>query len=100
MKKGPVFLKKYFWDIDFKTLDLKKHAAEVIGRIMEYGDEKSVSWLLKHYSRPEMSHVLCHFRFVSPKSAGFWAIILKIPKGKILCLQKHFQKTQKKHWPY
>lgn len=100
MKKRPAFLKKYFWDIDLNKLDLKKHAGDVIGRILEYGDEKAVRWLFKNFSRRQMAKVLACFRFVSPRSAGFWALVLDIPRGRILCLKKHFQRTQRRHWPY
>ena len=100
MKELPKFLERYFWDVDFKKLAVKYHPQEIIGRILENGDKKSVNWLKKHFSKTAIADVLFRFRFVSPKSANFWAIIFGLPKGKILCLQKHYQKKQKGHWPY
>lgn|SRR3989338_2251939 len=100
MKRLPKFLKRFFWDTDFDKLDVKKCSADIIGRILEHGDEKAVAWLEKKYTKKEIADVLFRFRFVSPKSANFWALILNLPKKRILCLQKRYLKTQRKHWPY
>lgn len=96
----PSFLKKYFWDVPFEKLDLKRNSTEVIGRILEYGDEKAVVWLRKKIKKKEIANVLFHFRFVSPKSANFWALMYDLPREKILCLRKHYLKTQRRHWSY
>ena len=36
------FLKKYFWDVDFPSLNKKNHSEFIIERILEYGDKKEV----------------------------------------------------------
>lgn len=100
MKSLPPFLKKYFWDTDFEKFDVQKYSKDVIGRILEYGDEKAVGWLRNNFTQEEIGDVLRRFRFVSPRSANFWALILDIPKEEILCLSKHYLETQRKHWPY
>lgn len=100
MKILPKFLERYFWDVDFKKLDAKNHPEAIIGRILEHGDKKAVGWLRKHFPKKAMADVLFRFRFVSPKSANFWGIIFNLPRGKILCLQKHYQKKLQGHWPY
>ena len=96
----PQFLEKYFWDVDFEKVDLKKYPKDIIGRILQYGNEEAVRWLRAHFSRDEIADVLIHYRFVSPKSANFWSLIYDIPKDQILCLQKHYLETQRSHWPY
>lgn len=96
----PAFLKKYFWDISFEKLSLKKNGPEIAGRILEYGDQKAVDWLKKHFDKKEIAHVLFRFRFVSPKSANFWALMYDLPKEKVLCLKKHYLKTRRRHWSY
>lgn len=96
----PSFLKKYFWDTDFDQVDVQKHTPEVIGRILEHGNQEAVAWLRKNFTKKKIADCLFHFRFVSPKSANFWAIIYDLPREKILCLKKHYLKTQRRHWPY
>ena len=66
------FLKKYFWDTDFKNIDPEKHKTYVIERILEYGDEKSASWLTRRYAKKDIKRVLEKSRKISPKSRQFW----------------------------
>lgn len=96
--KLPNFLKKYFWDVDFKTLDIKKHAPYIIERLLEYGDEKAVFWLKKNAPIRSIRKVLINCRSLSPQSANLWAILLGVPKQKILCLKKPFLKKRLEHW--
>jgi hypothetical protein len=100
MKRPPKFLKKYFWDIDFEKLDVEKYRFYVIKRILNYGDEKAILWMNKHFHRDEQIKALCTTRDISPQSANFWALILGIPKRKVKCLQKHYSAIRKQFWPY
>lgn len=100
MKRLPNFLKKYFWDVDFKKLNARTHPEFILERLLEYGDEKAVNWMKNNYSKNEIADVLFYFRGVSPKSANYWAVIFNINKKKILCLQKHYLEIRKKHWAY
>jgi hypothetical protein len=88
MKKLPKFLKKYFWNVDFDKLDIEKHRFDVIGRILDYGDEKDIRWMNRHFTINEQIKVLCASGDISPRSANFWALILEVPKKKVKCLQK------------
>jgi len=100
LKNKPEFLKKYFWDIDFARLDLRSYPKFVLERILEHGDEKAVAWMRKTFTRDEIADVLFHLRGLSPKSANFWALMYHIDRKKVLCLQKHYLRTQRMHWPY
>lgn len=100
MAKLPKFLKKYFWDVDFETINLQKESYFIIERILEEGDKKAIKWMLQTFSKDLIQAVLQKSRRLSKKSANFWAVIFNIPKNKILCLKKSFQKKQKIVWPY
>lgn len=100
MKKLPRFLKKYFWDVDFEKIDFDNHRMYVLKRILEYGDEKAVSWMWKSFKKPEIKYALVNFRGYSQKSANFWAFILGVKKEDVKCLSKSFRETQKQFWPY
>lgn len=99
-KTLPAFLSKYFWDINFKKLDSKKYPYYIIERILEYGDEKAVKWMMDNFKKTQIKETLIKKRGVSRKSAVYWALIFNIPKEKILCLNKHYQNSFKKTWPY
>lgn len=96
----PAEFKKYFWDIDFKKFDVRKNSSYIIGRILEYGDEEAAKWMFKNFKKTQIKNTLFKKRGVSRKSANYWALMLGIPKNKILCLKKSYQAMQKRHWPY
>jgi len=100
MRKLPKFLEKYFWDIEFKKIDLAQGKIYVLKRILEYGDEKAVAWMWKNFKKSEIKDTLVNFRGYSQKTANFWAFILKINKEDVKCLSRSFLKTQKQFWPY
>ena len=100
MKKLPEFLNKYFWDVEFRQIDLEKRRVYVLRRILEYGDERAVAWMWKNFEKSEIKNVLCKFRGYSKKSANFWALLLDVPREEVLCLKKPSLKEQKKIWPY
>lgn len=100
MKKLPGFLKKYFWDVDFGKADLQKHRLDIIRRILNYGDEKAVTWMYKNFKTREMKFALSHLRGYSQKSANYWAFVLGLPKEEVLCLKKRSSSQQKTIWLY
>ncbi|PIQ92222.1 MAG: hypothetical protein COV69_03220 [Parcubacteria group bacterium CG11_big_fil_rev_8_21_14_0_20_39_14] len=100
MKQIPEFLKKYFWDVDFRSIDFQKDEGYVAERLLEYGDPKALSWLLKNVKRETIKKILFEERALSPKSANFWAVFFGWPHNKILCLKKSYLKMRKSHWPY
>ncbi len=99
-KNKPVFLKKYFWDIDFDKIDLKNRKIYVLKRLLEYGDEDAVDWMWKNFKKRDIKDALSNFRGYSLKTANFWALVLDIPRKDVLCLKKHSSKEPRTFWPY
>ena len=100
MVKIPKFLEKYFWDVDVKKTDVKKHKIFVLRRILEYGDERVITWMTKNYNLEEIKEFIRKDRSLSRKSGSFWALILNLPRGEVRCLKKPLSKVQKRIWPY
>lgn len=100
MLKPPSFLKKYFWEIDFEKLDVERKDRYVVARLLERGDEEALRWMFKNYPREQVKDVLKKTRALSRVSANYWALVLRIPKSQVLCLQKSFLKNYRSVWPY
>ena len=96
----PAGIKQYFWEVDTKKLDPKKHPEYVIARILEYGNQEAAGWVIKNFDKKLIKKVISKSRELSPRSANFWGEIYQINKKEILCLKKSFQKKQKTHWQY
>jgi hypothetical protein len=96
----PSFLKRCFWDVEFKDLDVEKDSKFIIERVIEEGDIKSVRWLLKKYHLRTIRGLVKKSRGLSKKTANFWAVYFNIPKEDVLCLSKQFQKQHRVIWKY
>jgi hypothetical protein len=70
----PGDLKRFFWDVDPAGLDLMRHKAYIIERLLEFGDEKAVRWLFNAFSRDDIAAVLESSRSLSLKSRNFWRL--------------------------
>lgn len=68
-------LKKYFWDVDFKELDLNKDQVYILKRILEYGDERAVAWAWKNFGKKYWVEAL-KSREVSPVTRNFWTSLV------------------------
>ncbi len=98
--KLPGFLKKYFWEVDFDSLNFNKSESYIITRILEYGDIPAIRWLFRNTSSEKIREVILTSRNLSKKSANFWGIFFNLDKNKIQCLKKSYQKMQSTHWGY
>jgi hypothetical protein len=96
----PSYLGKNFWDVDIKKLDIEKHATFILERILEFGDEKAVRWLFKHFTNDKITDAIRTSRNISLKSANFWSNFFNLDKSEVLCLSKQFQKRYRQIWKY
>lgn len=98
--KLPANFRKYFWEIDTDTLDVKKRSHYVIERLLEQGNMKSIQWLLNQFGKNQLIGILRQSRKISPKTANFWSLVYDIPKEEIKCLDESYQKQHKHIWPH
>lgn len=89
-----------FWDVNIDTIDPQKQLRYVIVRILEYGNQEQVAWMLNFYNQDQIIKIIKSSGQISARSANFWANYFNLPHKEIRCLNKHFQKTQKALWPY
>ena len=65
-----------FWDVDPKTIDPKKHSRYVIERILEFGRDKEVRWLVRHYPARLVKNILREKRSpLHEKTRALWELI-------------------------
>ena len=89
----PMFLKPYFWDVDFESLTVSKNPAFVILRVIDRGNTDALRWLVKQYGLEPIRDIVIKSREISRKTAGFWALIFGLDTKKIVCLQKPYSPT-------
>jgi hypothetical protein len=83
----PVYLKPFFWDVDFQRLTISECAFFIISRLMEHTDENGFRFLLSTYRREEMIAVLEKSRAISRRSRNFWRVLFGLDK---LCTPRRY----------
>jgi len=68
----PGHVSQLFWDIKKESIDVKKHSAFIIKRILDYGDEKSLLWLRRTYKDALIKKVVKNKRGITEKTIEFW----------------------------
>jgi hypothetical protein len=66
-----------FWDVDPKTIDVKKHATYIIERVLEFGRDPEVRWVWRSYEPALLKKVVKNSRVLSPKTRSLWTLLLK-----------------------
>ena len=69
------FRQSLFWDVNPATIDPKKHAVYIIERILDFGNEKEVRWMMHYYSRRLIARVVKKSRVIDVKSRSLWSLI-------------------------
>lgn len=82
----PQHLRLLFWDTDIENLDPTAYPVYTIERVLEYGDEEAVAWLLRTFTEEQILNVLRTDRHLTPLSANFWALVFGVPKREIAAL--------------
>ncbi len=59
-----------FWDVNPATLDLEKHAGQIIGRVVELGRLQDWHAVRHHYGDQRMSQVVTELRSLSPQAVS------------------------------
>lgn len=100
MKRLPVFLKKYFWDVDFKKIDPKKYPSYIIQRILNFGDQRATGWLFRNFNKEIMKQTLQIRRGFSKRAATYWGKFFNMPRREIMYFKKGFPNPPVRLWPY
>lgn len=77
-----------FWDVPANSIDYEKHKFFVIERILQNGGIEGIQWIFNNYGWLSIKQVVMNSRFLSKRTAHFWAVYFSIPISKIRCLSK------------
>jgi hypothetical protein len=86
----PKSFRTYFWDVPFETIDVEKDSHFIIKRVLDRGGVTDIRWLLNTYHKDKIQDVLTGTKDLSRITGNFWADVLGLDKGQVLCLQKPY----------
>lgn len=67
----PKEFKKYFWDVDFKKLSLRKNMNFILSRLMNLGDQEVLKWLFG-FPPKTIVEVARGSRELDDKTRNYW----------------------------
>ena len=81
-RKIPKTMKPFFQEYEFSSLNLQSDRELIIGRILEFGTKKELTWLFKTYSPQEISKFVQKrgYRTLSVRAFNFWCVVLGIKR--------------------
>lgn len=70
----PAGFKGYFWDCDFKSLNMIEYRPFILKRLLAYGGRDAQVWVLGHFEQKEVREILKEkgARAIDRRSMLFW----------------------------
>ncbi|CEP66780.1 Uncharacterized [Moorella glycerini] len=96
----PAFLKKYFWDVSFDSLDSWNESYFILERLLEYGDTRAIRWVMRQYRDEELLEVIKTSPRLSAKTGNFWRCYYHLQEDDLRCLRPPSHRRDRRHWNY
>ena len=98
--KIPKRLYKFFWDVNPQKVNPREKPYFVIQRLLDKGDVEAVRWAREFFSKETIAETFYKMRDFKAKIGYFWTLFLNLDQPKVLCIQPHYLKQRRQHWPY
>lgn len=95
---GLILRPNLFWDVDVHTIDLQKHKASVIERIVTRGRWTEFQEMLKFYGKSTVKEVLLNARWLDKRTLAFCSAIFNTPISEFRCYK--LAQLNPEHWSY
>lgn len=89
---------RLFWDTDPEKVDMQKHKAFVIARVLEYGTFDDWKTILKYYGLEDIAETATKLRTLDKKTLAFISTISGIAKEKFRCYSN--QQSTNQHFSF
>lgn len=74
-----------FWDMDIDKVDMDTYPAQIIQRVLEYGNLKDWQLILSYYGLEKIVSICRSLRTLDPKALSFICCISKTFKEQYRC---------------
>lgn len=94
----PTHLHRYFWDCRPEELDVAANKAQILTRLLDYGDSAAVRWALATYGKEGIREFLLSrgYKTLSRKTIAFWQAFLELEDAE--CLRTSFLQRSSPFW--
>ncbi|GAP72893.1 hypothetical protein SAMD00024442_5_7 [Candidatus Symbiothrix dinenymphae] len=81
------FSKYLFWEMNVSTLDMDKHAAWIVERVLDYGSWSDVKLIRDYYGMEKLREIAMGIRSMHPESLSFIATVTHTPENQFRCYE-------------
>lgn len=90
--------KRFFWDVDFRILDLNTNKNLIIERILTLGDISDLVALIRIYGKKEIINTAINTAYLDKKTLNWLSMITGIQKTHFKCYSKI--QSKQVHWNF
>ncbi|MDH6342246.1 hypothetical protein M2480_001564 [Parabacteroides sp. PFB2-12] len=90
------FSANLFWDVDPADIDMDKHAAFIVGRVLDYGLMEDWLFIRDYYGIERLKEIALGIRSLERKSLAFIATITQVPQTQFRCYEQ--LQSKNRHW--
>ena len=87
-----------FWDTDIQKIDLQKHKASVIERIMVRGQMDEFKAMMQFYGNETVKNTMLNARWLDKVTLAFCSTIFDTPETEFRCYK--LAQLNPEHWDY
>jgi hypothetical protein len=87
-----------FWDTDILTIDVKKHAAFIIERVLTRGDLPEFRAIKEYYGKSKLKKIVQQIRNLDERTLHFCSLYFNVPIENFRCYT--FRQSNPTHWHY
>jgi hypothetical protein len=87
-----------FWDTDIQKIDLQKHKASVIERIMVRGQMDEFKAMMQFYGKETVKKTVLNARWLDKVTLAFCSTIFETPETEFRCYK--LAQLNPEHWNY
>ncbi|GHT02158.1 hypothetical protein AGMMS49525_05180 [Bacteroidia bacterium] len=93
---GTDFSKYLFWDTEPSEIDMDKHAAWIVERVLDYGEWSDVKLIRDYYGMEKLREIALRIRSMHPESLSFIATVTHTPEIQFRCYE--LLQSKDSHW--
>jgi hypothetical protein len=90
------FSTNLFWDIDLSDLDMDKHQAFIVGRVLDYGNWEDWVLIRKYYGMEKLKEIALGIRSLERRSLALIATATHTPENQFRCYE--LLQSKDSHW--
>ncbi|MDR2010090.1 MAG: hypothetical protein LBQ22_06370 [Bacteroidales bacterium] len=90
------FSPNLFWDVDINDLDMQKHAAFIVARVLDYGMMQDWIFIKSYYGLEQLREIALNIKSMERESLSFISTITNTPQNQFRCYK--LLQSKHTHW--